>query len=469
VYKHKARLAAHGGQQEYGVNYWETYAPVVSWTSIRFFLTISLLSGWHTQQIDFVLAFPQAKVECDIFMEAPNGFHFKDGFNKKTHCVKLLKNLYGTKQGAKIWYDHLHAGLTKLGYTCSAVDKCVFYKGTAVFMVYTDDGIFVGPDLEEINRLKKELHIEGGFQIEDMGTLNEYLGVKVTHREDGTIMLAQPHMIQQILDDLSFQDSTTSKPTPALSSTVLDRDLHLPPMNPDFDYPSIIGMLNFLEKSTRPELAFAVHQCARFSSNPRTSHAKAIRMIGKYLQGTKERGIILNPTQHSFESYVDADFCGLWNPETAMYDPMTSKSRTGFVIMYAGCPLTWASRMQTETALSTTEAEYMALSENTRTLLPLMDLLEEGKAFGVPIYSTTPIVRCKIFEDNAGALELANVPKMRPRTRHINQKYHHFRSHVKSGRLKVLAIDTKDQLADQFTKGLGVELFQKLRLRVMGW
>ena len=111
----------------------------------------------------------------------------------------------------------------------------------------------------------------------------------------------------------------------------------------------------------------------------------------------------------------------------------------------------------------------MALSENTRTLLPLMDLLEEGQSFGVPIYSTTPIVRCKIFEDNAGALELANVPKMRPRTRHINQKYHHFRSHVKSGRLKVLAIDTKDQLADQFTKGLGVELFQKLRSRVMGW
>ena len=96
-------------------------------------------------------------------------------------------------------------------------------------------------------------------------------------------------------------------------------------------------------------------------------------------------------------------------------------------------------------------------------------MLEEGKSCEVHIYSATPIVRCKIFEDNAGALELANVPKMRPRTRYINQKYHHFRSHVKSGRLQVLAIDTKDQLADQFTKGLGIDLFQKLRLRVMGW
>ena len=144
-----------------------------------------------------------------------------------------------------------------------------------------------------------------------------------------------------------------------------------------------------------------------------------------------------------------------------MNDTMTSKSRTGFVILYAGCPLTWASRLQTETALSTTEAEYMALSENTRTLLPLMDLLEEGQKHGIPIHSPTPTVRCRIFEDNAGALELANVPKMRPRTRHINQKYHHFR--------EVLAVATKDQLADQFTKGLGIQLFQDLRKRVMGW
>jgi hypothetical protein len=329
--------------------------------------------------------------------------------------------------------------------------------------------MFVGPDLEEINRLKTQLTTKGGFQIEDMGTLNKYLGVKVNHLDDGTIMLVQPHMNKQVLEDLSFQPNTSSKNIPALSSVVLERDLHIPPMNRDFDYPHVIGQLNFLEKSTRPKLAFAVHQCSRFSANPRTSHAKAIRQIGKYLQGTKERGIILAPTEHSFESYVDADFCGLWNTETAMNDPMTSKSRTGFVINYAGCPVTWASRMQTETALSTREAEYMASSENARTLLPLMDLLDEGKDFEVPIYCTTPTVCCRIFEDNAGALELANVPKMRPRTRHINQKYHHFRSHVRSGLLKVLAIDTKDQLADQFTKGLAVEQFQNLRKRVMGW
>jgi hypothetical protein len=98
-----------------------------------------------------------------------------------------------------------------------------------------------------------------------------------------------------------------------------------------------------------------------------------------------------------------------------------------------------------------------------------MDLLEEGIALGVPIHVTQPTVRCRLFEDNAGALELANVPKMRPRTRHINQKYHHFRSHIRSGRLIVLFIETENQLADQFTKALSEGIFKDLRKRVMGW
>jgi hypothetical protein len=100
--------------------------------------------------------------------------------NKKTHCLKLLQNLYGTKQGAKIWYDHLYAGLTKLNYKRSAVNKFIFYNGKLVFLVYTDDGIFLGPNLDELNRLKEELVAKGGFKIKDMGNLNEYLGVKVT-------------------------------------------------------------------------------------------------------------------------------------------------------------------------------------------------------------------------------------------------------------------------------------------------
>jgi hypothetical protein len=128
-----------------------------------------------------------------------------------------------------------------------------------------------------------------------------------------------------------------------------------------------------------------------------------------------------------------------------------------------------SSKLQTEVVLSTTESEYVGLSESLRITIVMMNLLKEMQEFGFHISKTTPTVHCKLFEDNAGAIHLAKVPKMRPRTRHINQKYHHFREWVKTGLIDVLPIDTEDQPADLLTKPLDSALFVKHRLAVMGW
>lgn len=126
VYKYKARINAHGGKQTHGVNYWETYSPVVNWFSIRLCLIMALLFKWKTRQIDFVLAFPQADVECDIFIELPRGVTFS-GVHRSTYCLKLIKNLYGTKQAGRVWNQHLVDGLVgKLNFRQSKVDECVF-------------------------------------------------------------------------------------------------------------------------------------------------------------------------------------------------------------------------------------------------------------------------------------------------------------------------------------------------------
>jgi hypothetical protein len=101
IYKWKARLNCHGGQQEHGINFWETYSPVVNWYAIRLFLIILILKGWESRQIDFVLAFPQANVECNIYMEVPAGFNLKQ--KKKDFCLKLQKNIYGTTQAGRVW------------------------------------------------------------------------------------------------------------------------------------------------------------------------------------------------------------------------------------------------------------------------------------------------------------------------------------------------------------------------------
>jgi hypothetical protein len=226
VYKWKAHLNAHGGQQEHGVNFWETYSPVVNWFLIRLFLVISILNNWHTRQIDFALAFPQADVECDIFMAIPPGFNLKG--RKKEFCLKLEKNIYGTEQGGRVWNRHLDKGLKKLGYSPSKIDPCVYYHGTSVLMLNVDDGIFCGPNKRAIDGLIKGLKQE--FNITDKGDLKEYLGVLVEREPNGRLKLLQPHLIAQILDDLWFNNKTTrrtSSPT-GLGRATNGRRLSLP-------------------------------------------------------------------------------------------------------------------------------------------------------------------------------------------------------------------------------------------------
>jgi hypothetical protein len=468
VYKYKARLNIHGGMQKHGVNYWETYSPVVNWFSIRLCLIFALLFSWWTRQIDFVLAFPQADVECDLFMELPRGLSF-EGVHQSTHCLKLKKNLYGSKQAGRVWNKHLVNGLVNtMKFKQSTVDECVFYRGSTILLVYVDDAILCGPSKSDIQEILDELGAL--FDITDEGEIDDYLGVKVSRPDADTIVLTQPHLIQQILEDVGMKSNTKTRVKAAPSSTILRRDLDGEPFDEDWNYRSIVGKLNFLEKSTRPEIAYAVHQCARFSSNPKKSHANAIKYLCRYLMGTKDKGLILkaDPTK-SFEVHVDCDFAGNWVKEDAMNDPSTAKSRTGYVISYGGCPIIWASKLQTEVVLSSTESEYVGLSESLRVAIVMMSLLLEMKSYGIPIASEIPTVHCRLFEDNSGAIHLAKVPKMRPRTRHINQKYHHFREWVKSGKIDVLSIDTTEQPADLFTKPLDKVLFLKHRLKIMGW
>ena len=146
VYKWKARLNIHGGQQEYGVNYWETFAPVVTWISIRLVLILSILLVWYTRQIDFVLAYPQAQIETPLWMEVPKGVTIH-GMPKqsKDYVLELKKNLYGQKQAGRVWYKHLANGLKELGFTASLIDECVYYRNGTLFLVYVDDGIIAGP------------------------------------------------------------------------------------------------------------------------------------------------------------------------------------------------------------------------------------------------------------------------------------------------------------------------------------
>ncbi len=128
----------------------------------------------------------------------------------------------------------------------------------------------------------------------------------------------------------------------------------------------------------------------------------------------------MKPDKNGLECWVDSAHASEWSNKTANNDPCTARSRMGYVIRYAGYPMHWASKMQTEIALSTTEAEYIALSQSMREVLPIMWLLQEAHDQGIPVLTNPPKIHCKVFEDNAGTIEIAKVPKMRPRTKHLN-------------------------------------------------
>ena len=136
VKSHKARLNLHSGKQVYGMNYFETYAPVVTWFAIRLIIIFGIIFGWALRQVDFVMAYPQAQIKMDIYMEIPQGI--------------IEKNIYGQKQAGCVWNSFLVDRLMSIGFTPSLIDDCVFFRDDIIFMVNVGDGIFLGNDDSKI-------------------------------------------------------------------------------------------------------------------------------------------------------------------------------------------------------------------------------------------------------------------------------------------------------------------------------
>jgi hypothetical protein len=338
-----------------------------------------------------------------------------------------------------------------------------------MYVLYTDDSILAGPDNGEVEEAIADIK-KAGLNITVEGDLQDFLGVNIERKENGTIHLTQPHLIDQILKDLHLEkEKVSTKTTPARSSTILNAHEDSKAFDGHYHYRSVIGKLNYLERGTRPDIAYIVHQCARFTANPKEEHGAALKWLGRYLKGTRDKGMILNPcNDRDLEVYVDADFAGNWNQGEG-HKRDTARSRHGYIIMYAGVPISWKSQLQGEICLSSTEAEYTGLSYALRETIPIMEMLKEMKDFGFPVQTAKPQVHCRVFEDNSGALEMATIHKYRPRTKHICTKLHHFRDYVMRGEISIHPIDTKKQPADFLTKPLNEELLVVHRETVMGW
>ena len=467
VKKFKARFCARGDQQIEGVDFFETYAPVVQWTTVRLMLILEVLLDLKSKQGDITAAFLHATLKEDeeVYVEMPRGFQ------KKGKVLKLKKTLYGLRQSPRAFWKYMVEKMEASNMPQSKLDPCLFVGEKVIAICYVDDLIFWARNEQDIHELAIKLR-SLGVDLEQEDDAAGFLGVRLERdTTTGLMEMKQEGLINRVIEALGLDAGMINgKATPAESKPLV-KDVDGENALQLFSYSSVVGMLLYLAGHTRPDIAYAVNCCARYMFNPKRSHEEALKRIGRYLKATRTRGLILNPTEDilKIDSYPDADFAGMYGYEENT-DPASVKSRTGYVINVAGCPVLWQSKLQSETALSTMEAEIIAMAHSCRELFPIMDMVSElGPAVSLKVGPTT--MNVSIHEDNAGALILAETlpPQYTPRSKHYAIKTIWFREQIVRRGIKLLKIDTCEQLGDIFTKSLAKPIFEYLRKKLMGW
>jgi hypothetical protein len=364
------------------------------------------------------------------------------------------------------------------GLKASSHDACLMFRKDLVVISFVDDLGIQAPSQHIIDEFINALESRG-LELTREGSFSEYLGIQYEHQSDGSIVMNQTGLIDKIIDATDMKECNPNR-TPT-TKEALPTDPDGEDMTEQWNYRSVVGMMLYLSSNTRPDIAFAVSQVARFSHHPKKSHASAIKTIVRYLAGTREKGTIFTrPTELKLDCYVDADFAGLFGREPSE-EAVSVKSRTGYIISLGGCYLVSKSQLQTTIALSTSESEYGALSQAMRTLLPIremvlelvqhVDLIDDkgNRVFGTRARALE--FKTTVFEDNAAALSLANKQQVTSRTKHWCVKYHFFWHHIndETNNLSVVKVETTKQKADYLTKGLSKDLFESCRYLNQGW
>ena len=243
----------------------------------------SSIHGWHTKQINFTQAFPTAPISNpDTYVELPKGVEIlhedRTVVDPNEYVFKVHQIIYCGKDVGRQWYLYLcNILVNKMGFTKSQHDECVFYQGTVMYVLYTDDSILAGPtSLSDIDQVIAEMRGHA-LDITEEGTVVDFLGVNIDKRDDRTFHLSQPSLIASILEELGLQDDNVStKDVPMASSKLLGHHAQSKEFDGHFNMRRVIGKLLFLEQSTCGDITMPTHQCSRFVSNPKVEHGEAI-------------------------------------------------------------------------------------------------------------------------------------------------------------------------------------------------
>ena len=234
-----------------------------------------------SRSVDFVLAFPQAELDIDIYMKLPIGFDQIDG---EKYVLKLNRSLYGLKQGSHNWYKKLHQTLIDRDFKPSDIDPCVYYSSNSIIIVYVDDVIIISKKESTLDAIVKSLFEgEEKFNLTDEGSLDKYLGIDIRDLGKDSYELCQPFLIERIIKLVGLEETDKQKRTTPVGKPLLYRNLEGKPYKKQWNYQVAVGMLNHLQATTRPDISMAMHQCVRFCNDPKLSHERALQRIVRYL------------------------------------------------------------------------------------------------------------------------------------------------------------------------------------------
>ncbi|GJW78395.1 retrovirus-related pol polyprotein from transposon TNT 1-94 [Tanacetum coccineum] len=426
ILKNKARLVARGYRQEEGIDFEESFAPVARLEAIRIFLAFAAHMNMVVYQMDVKTAFLNGNLREEVYVSQPDGFVDKDNPN---HVYKLKKALYGLKQAPRAWYDMLSSFLISQDFSKGSVDPTLFIrrdgKELLLVQIYVDDIIFVASTPELCDLFSKIMCSK--FKMSMMGKISFFLGLQISQSPRG-IFINQSKYALESLKKYGF-DSCDPVDTPMVEKSKLDEDKEGKAVDPSH-YRGMIGTLLYLIAS-RPDLQFAICMCAQYHARPTEKYLNAVKRIFRYLKGTVHR-VLWYPKDSSIAltTFSDEDHAGCQD---------TRRGTSGSMQLLGDRLVSWSSKRQKSAAISSTEAEYIALSGCCAQILWMRSQLTDyGFGFNkIPMYC-----------DNKSAISLCCNNVQHSRSKHIDIRSHFIKEHVENGVIELYIVNTKYQLAD---------------------
>ena len=432
--KYKARYVAKGYSQKMGVDYGETFSPTANLTSVRVLMQKAAQENLILHQMDVKTAYLNAPIDCEIYMEQPEGYEVKSSSQEKLVC-KLERSLYGLKQSGRNWNKVLHEHLTKIHFVQNEADNCVYTRETkhdkVIMVIWVDDLIIAASDENALKSVKEML--ASRFQMKDLGKLKHFLGIDFV-QSDNCVKMSQAKYVDKILERFQMEDC---KPRSTPCEQKLNYSENADMMIDVRKYREAVGSLIYLTVCTRPDLSFIVSKLSQYFSEPTEEQWVTVKHVLRYLKGTVDKELCYKKCEAlGIQAYSDAD----WAADN------DRRSTTGYCVSLSkdGTLVSWKTKKQPTVALSTCEAEYMALAATIQECFYLKQLLDglDKHEYAIPM----------VYEDNQGTIALARNPVNRQRCKHIDIKYHFIRSTVNEGYVMLVYCPTEDMVADIMTK-----------------